>query len=240
MRFLLQLTLCALLANGVAMAQRGGGGGHGGGGGGFHGGSMGGGGVRGGGGFSGGGAFRGGIGGSGLRGGFGGYGYGFNRGYGYRGYGYGYGYGWGYPYWGLGFGLGYGYWGYPYDYYPYDYYGSPYASYGYGYNTSPGVQVIYPPQTAGATYVERATPVTHTYDEYGQEVGSSASNGSPIYLIAFQDHTIRAAASYWVDGSTLHYVTLEHEEKQVPLDAVDRGLSTQLNHERHVQFRLPQ
>jgi len=247
MKFLLQLTLCALLANGVAMAQRGGGGGHGGGGGGSHGGGgMGGGGFRGGGGFSGGGfrggggyaggGFRGGYGGGGFRGGYGGYGYGFNRGYGYRGYGY----GWGYPYWGLGFGLGYGYGGYPYDYYPYDYYGSPYASYGYGYNTSPNVQVIYPPQTAGATYVQRATPVTHTYDEYGQEVGSSASNGSPIYLIAFQDHTIRAAASYWVDGRTLHYVTLEHEEKQVPLDSVDRGLSTQLNGERHVQFRLPQ
>jgi len=46
---------------------------------------------------------------------------------------------------------------------------------------------------------------------------------SPIYLVAFQkDHEIRAAAAYWVDGQTLHYVTQQHEEKRprsVPLTA---------------------
>jgi hypothetical protein len=50
---------------------------------------------------------------------------------------------------------------------------------------------------------------------------------------------IRAAASYWVDGGTLHYVTLQREEKQVPLDTVDRDLSLQLNRERRVSFQLP-
>ena len=84
--------------------------------------------------------------------------------------------------------------------------------------------------------------MSHEYDQYGQEVrgagGSAAS--SPIYLIAMRDHVIRAAASYWVDGQTLHYVTLQHEERQAPLDSVDRGLSMQLNRERRVQFQLPQ
>jgi hypothetical protein len=42
-----------------------------------------------------------------------------------------------------------------------------------------------------------------------------------------------------VDGKTLHYVTLEHLEKQAPLDQVDRSLSLQLNRERHVAFHLP-
>ena len=93
---------------------------------------------------------------------------------------------------------------------------------------------------AAPVYTERATPVMHEYDQYGQEVGSSSSSGSPIYLIAFQDHAIRAAASYWVEGSTLHYVTLQHEEKQAPLDQVDRSLSIRLNRERHVQLQLPQ
>ena len=51
---------------------------------------------------------------------------------------------------------------------------------------------------------------------------------------------IRAAAAYWVTGQTLHYVTLEHEERQVPLDTVDRQFSAQLNRERRVQFQLPQ
>jgi hypothetical protein len=101
----------------------------------------------------------------------------------------------------------------------------------------------------------------HEYDQYGQEVkpadagtvssgpvitipatsgpASSGGGGSPVYLIAFQDHTIQAAVAYWVDGKTLHYVTLQHAEKQAPLDAVDRAFSQQLNSERRVQFQLP-
>jgi hypothetical protein len=118
------------------------------------------------------------------------------------------------------------------------------------------VTVIYPPQQA-------ASPVLHEYDSYGREIprgetygwssaggsggsggpavsgGSGTSSASPIYLFAFKDHSIRAAAAYWVDGTTLHYVTLEHESRQVPLDSVDRELSNQLNRERRVQLSLP-
>ena len=215
------------------MAQRGGGGGsHGGGGGGFHGGGSVGGGFRGGG--FGGGSFGGGFG-----GGFGGFnrgGFGFGRGF-YGGYGL-----YGYP----GFGYGYGYYpGYYDSYYPYNY--SYYASSAYSsypaYNPSPNVTVVYPSQaSAPPAYEQHAMPVTRDYDEYGQEIrrsgGSSAA--SPIYLVAFKDHAINAAAAYWVDGRTLHYVTLQHEEKQAPLDTVDRDFSMQLNRERHVQFQLPQ
>ena len=46
---------------------------------------------------------------------------------------------------------------------------------------------------------------------------ASRRNAAPVYLIAFRDHTIRAAVAYWVDGNTLHYVTLEHESKQALL-----------------------
>jgi hypothetical protein len=42
-----------------------------------------------------------------------------------------------------------------------------------------------------------------------------------------------------VSGDTLHYVTLEHQEKLAPLASVDRALSAQLNRERHVSFALP-
>jgi hypothetical protein len=51
---------------------------------------------------------------------------------------------------------------------------------------------------------------------------------------------IRAAAAYWVEGRTLHYVTLQHEEKQAPIESVDRDLSMRLNRERRVTFSLPQ
>jgi hypothetical protein len=102
--------------------------------------------------------------------------------------------------------------------------------------------VVYPSQAQSAPgYEERPSPVIREYDEYGQETRrSGGSAASPIYLVAFQDHVIRAAAAYWVDGRTLHYVTLQHEEKQAPLDTVDRDLTMQLNRERHVQFQLPQ
>jgi hypothetical protein len=214
------------------MAQRGGGGGSHGGGGGFSGGGFRGGSV--------GGGFRGGFGGvSGFRGGFGGYGgfrggfYGGYYGYPYLGYGYGYGYGW--PgYWDSG------YYGYPYGY-GYGYSSPAYYSYP-SYTTSPGVMVVNPAPVA-PVYQERATPVTREYDQYGQEISRTGGGGaaaSPIYLVAFKDNTINAAAAYWVDGRTLHYVTLQHEEKQAPLDTVDRDLSMQLNRERHVQLQLPQ
>jgi hypothetical protein len=256
MRVLQTLALVCLFAGG-AMAQRGGGGGShgGGGGGGFHG-SMGGGGAVGG-GFHGGGGAVGGFGG-GAVGGFGrgvvggglgyrgGYGYGYG-GYGYRGF-YG-GYGGYWPYWGFGLGYSpyyYGYGAYPYyDYNYYPYYDTTYGA-GYAapaYQQSPNVTAVYPQQAPA--YDDPPRPAIHEYDQYGQEVnrpagsGGAAPAGSPIYLIAFKDQSIRPAAAYWVSGQTLHYVTLEHEERQADLSTVDRDLSLRLNRERRVQFQLP-
>jgi hypothetical protein len=91
-------------------------------------------------------------------------------------------------------------------------------------------------------YVDRTRPVTREYDEYGQEVtpatGDSSAGSSPVYLIAFNDHVIRAALAYWVDGETLHYITLRREERLAPLATVDRDFSSQLNRERRVSFLL--
>lgn len=242
MRLGVQIALCLALAAGTAVAQRGGGGGGARGGGGGGGARGGGGFVGGGGGFRGGagfGGFRGGFG--GFRGGFGGFRGGFNR----------FGFGFGFPFWygyGLGFGLGYGdFYDYPYSYYPsyYPYYANGYGGYGGGYGggyasyqTSPNVTVVYPPPQP-----QPVTPVIREYDQFGQEIrpgGGPSANTSPIYLIAFNDHTIRAAASYYVEGRTLHYVTLDRQEVTAPLDSVDRNLSQALNRERQVPFSLPQ
>jgi len=255
MKLLLGISICCLLAGG-AMAQRGGGG-HGGGGG-FHGGgSMGGGGFRGGGSMGGG--FRGGNFGGGSFGGgsFGGFRGGFNGNFGgfrggfHNGFG---GFRGSFP--GFGWGVGFGYWpGYGgfYDY-PYDY-GYPYGGYGYGgyadpyaYSYAPTTTLVYPPsQPAASASVYVEPPVhssVHVYDEYGQEVrgsGSPSGNSSPLYLIALRDqNTIHAALSYHVEGNTLIYMTMQHEEKRVPLSSVDRSLTMQLNHERHVAMNLPQ
>ncbi len=223
MRVLLQIGLCCLLA-GSAMAQRGGGaraggGFHGGGVGGFHGGGFAGGGFRGGGGFVGG--FR-----------------GYSSPYLYS-----------YPWYGSSYYYP-GYYGYsPYiSTYPYI---SNYPYPAYDYNVSPNVTVIYaqPPAPGPApaadpvpapVYTNVAPSSGHTYDQYGQEAKPrESSEAAPIYLVAMKDHTIYAAAAYWVDGKTLHYVTLQHQEKQAPLDQVDRSFSQQLNRERGVEFHLP-
>jgi hypothetical protein len=234
-----------LLARGGGGGHGGGGGGHAGGGGGMHGG---GGGMRSGGGaFRGGGGFRGGgFRGGGFRGnrGFRGYGrYGYGR-YGYGLYG-----GWGYPwlYGGLYGGFddcfsdfddcygsaGYGY-GYPDNggYYPS--YGPSYAP---GYSEpSPGVVIIsnqLPPQPnivqgPPAPTVWNAPPTTQAkkYEE-------------PLYLLAMNDGSIHAVLAYWVDGKTVHYVTMDHMQKTAPLGSLDRGLSERLNRERNVAFSLP-
>ena len=121
-------------------------------------------------------------------------------------------------------------------------YASPVAS---GYNPQPQVTVVYPPPSQPA-YNMYVAPTQGGCDEYGQPAAvppapasASAPGRSPIYLIAFKDHAIQAAESYFVGGNALHYVTLEHAEKQAPLDSVDRALSGQLNRERHVAFTLP-
>jgi hypothetical protein len=143
--------------------------------------------------------------------------------------------GWGWGGWGLGWGVGN--YGCPYSYPCSSYVEYPYlsaapVSYAYQPSAAPAVTVVYPPAV-----VERATPVIREYDESGQETRASAS--SPIYLFAFADQAIRAASSYWVEGRTLHYVTLQREEKQAPLDSLDRALTLQLNRERRVTIQLP-
>ena len=246
MKMLVRLLLCCVLATGV-WAQRGGGarGGGGGGhmgGGGFHGGggiSHGGGGFvsggfRGGGGFSHGGGFvGGGFRGGGFNHGFfgGGFGRGFNHGFG-RGFGFGF-YGGYWPWYGAGYWdpYWYGGYGYPYSYPYYDPYS--YSSYyDSGYYSNPNVTVVYPQTQAAPVVTAPARPVINEYrNEYGE-------SREITYLIAFKDGNIRAAAAYWVDGNTLHYVTRQHQERTAPLDSVDRAFSEKLNRDQRVPFHL--
>ena len=107
------------------------------------------------------------------------------------------------------------------------------------------MNVIYPPAQP-SVYVDRANPVIHEYDQYGQQINggsgglNTGNDGSPVYLIATKDHTIYAALAYSVTGSFMHYTTLDHQQRQVALDQVDRDLTTRLNRERHVSFQMPQ
>jgi hypothetical protein len=183
--------------------------------------------MRGGGGFRGGG-FRG----TGFRDGF-------NRGFGFRGrFGI-------VPFY--GFYGGYGYYDpFLYDSYSdYSGYSNPYP-YGYagsnGYSSGgPSVMIVSnsPYGYAAAPPPDYAPPppepVVRQYSSAAQE----QKYETPLFLLAFKDGSIKAVLAYWVDGTTLHYVSMDHEQRQAALASVDRDLSERFNRERNVTFRLP-
>ena len=95
------------------------------------------------------------------------------------------------------------------------------------------VTVIFPPQ-APATNVIMVPAVAP------EEPAPPPSPVRPTsYLIAFKGGTVRIAANYWVNGSTLVYLTPDREKRTAPVATVDRALSERLNLERNVVFRLP-
>jgi hypothetical protein len=102
-----------------------------------------------------------------------------------------------------------------------------------------GDQQPQPDQSSGLKLYQ--APPSHPYADAQAQAQRSANSGQPtIYLIAFRDHTIVQALGYWMEGSTLHYVSAEQTLNQVSIDLVDRDLSQRLNDERGIDFRLPQ
>jgi hypothetical protein len=67
---------------------------------------------------------------------------------------------------------------------------------------------------------------------------TSGDDRATIFLIALKDGSIHSAIGYWVEDSTLHYVTQQGTVNRVTLDQVDKPLSDQLNSERKVDFQL--
>ena len=148
------------------------------------------------------------------------------------------------------------------------YYGDPYGyGYGYQQQT-PNVTVVVPQQSTPSVVInhnyspETARPVLRDYSnselpESGikvyegprQQSAAPAEPAQPetrraapdkptIYLIALKDGTIRQAIGYWIEGSSLNYVTPQSSINNVALDSVDRELSVQLNSERNLEFDL--
>jgi hypothetical protein len=132
---------------------------------------------------------------------------------------------------------GYGYYD-PYWYSSPDAYSdSGYGSdYGYSAPQAPPVMVNQDFQTQPAP-----PPMVREYTAPGPPAPAAVQRkyDTPLYLLAFHDGEIRAVLAYWVDGASLHYVTMEHAQKQAALASVDRALSERLNGERNVTFQLP-
>jgi len=144
--------------------------------------------------------------------------------------------------------IGPGYYGYSQDAYPApppqdqgytDAYGAPSVMVNPGYAPDHANPVVrdysdQPPPDSGGMRLYQ-TPPTHPYADR-----PPAPDIQPtIYLLAFKDHNIVPALGYWTEGSTLHYVSVEHSLNQASLDLIDRSLSQRLNDERGVEFRLP-
>src|ERR1035438_4095299 len=129
-----------------------------------------------------------------------------------------------YPFYGgLGYYGGTGYYGGYYD--PY-WYSSPDAYPYSGYNSDYG----YPTDQAPPVIVNQdfqtgpaPAPMMREYTGPGPTAPPEPPAAvqrkyeEPLYLVAFNDGVIRAVLAYWVDGASLHYVTLEHAQKQVTL-----------------------
>jgi len=88
------------------------------------------------------------------------------------------------------------------------------------------VVLVYPPRSPVAAPRPRADLVIPQY-------------ASPLYLIAFFDHTIRAALSYSIEGNLVHYVTQDLQDEVASISAIDRPLTMLLNRQRRVPFYLP-
>ncbi|HYL34577.1 MAG TPA: hypothetical protein VEV17_01545 [Bryobacteraceae bacterium] len=165
------------------------------------------------------------------------------------------------------YGGGYGYGGYGYGYDPSQGYPPGYGDQAppiVNTNTAPSVVINqnfvppqanpvvreYGPDTSGDQSSLRMyqVPSSRQLAEAAQGAGAGAataqrpandSDQPTLYLIAFKDHNIVQALGYWMEGSTLHYVTVDHSLNQVSLDLIDRDLSQRLNAERNIEFKLP-
>ena len=73
----------------------------------------------------------------------------------------------------------------------------------------------------------------------------AASPGDPLaapqtyYLIAYKDHTVYPALTYWLEGDTLHYVTTQNTHNQASLSLIDLDKTYKLNEDRSVPFSIP-
>jgi hypothetical protein len=101
-----------------------------------------------------------------------------------------------------------------------------------------------PPDSSGGMKLYQTPPTRPYADQAPPSTTGVRRQPGPdpqptIYLLAFKDHNIVPALGYWMEGNTLHYVSVEHSLNQASFDLIDRDLSQRLNEERGVEFRLP-
>jgi hypothetical protein len=81
----------------------------------------------------------------------------------------------------------------------------------------------------------------HFYGQQGAPTGYSPAPASDnrTYLIAYKDHSVYTAIAYWIEGSTLHYVTTANTHNQADLNLIDIDFTKKLNADRSMPFNVP-
>jgi len=136
---------------------------------------------------------------------------------------------------------------------------------GYWYPMPPPLVLVAPPLFSSApvivnqiTHLERhpsEAPDSASQSQYGSSVRiysapapQPAASDEParriaarpaFYLVAFTDHSLRAAMACWRENGKLHYLTPQGEHKAAPLESFDQEFTEQLNRERGLEFTLP-
>lgn len=69
---------------------------------------------------------------------------------------------------------------------------------------------------------------------------TATDNASPApgYLIAYKNHQIISAKTYWMEDGILHYTTLQDRENQASLDLIDLELTKKLNEDQNTPFTV--
>ncbi len=112
------------------------------------------------------------------------------------------------------------------------------SSYGYGYapQTQPPVNVTVvnaPPQVPTVIINQNYGPPQQPMMEQQQTAAPAETSEAPApphyFLVAFKDHSVYSALTFWIEDKTLHYVTPQQTHNQASLDLVDMDFTNKLN-----------
>jgi hypothetical protein len=108
-------------------------------------------------------------------------------------------------------------------------------------------QSVARPMVVNNYFITKGSSVPEYQDETRQPVAEAAplNPGDPLvepatyYLIAYKDHSMYPALTYWMEGDTLHYVTTQNTHNQATLSLIDVDRTYKLNSDRSVPFSVP-
>jgi hypothetical protein len=109
------------------------------------------------------------------------------------------------------------------------------------YSTQPNGQPVVINQyfvTKGSSVPDQPEPAP-AVGEQPTQPGDPLVEPASYYLIAYKDHAVYSALTYWVEGDTLHYVTTQNTHNQASLSLIDIDQSYKLNSDRSVPFSIP-